>query len=236
MTIANPVYADSTEYHGTADGSNMQLATPLADDWAYDDFLLFVAGTGTSNGAWTVPAGFTALTPGNEQGNMNSRVFWRVVDGSEAASYTSQLGYTYRRAGVFARYRRALQAQLGSPIRDQSVAKTATGATGTTCPAPGSLAGTTSEDLVIRVFMCSATSASGTQTLSSSALSSAGWDVRQSIINEGSTDESCGIVLCDKLGATDSTVPTTNKSSNWIVYSLSLKGADWGTFIFPQGY
>lgn len=221
-----PLYVASNEYHSTADGNNMVLNTPAAAAGTdgVGDFLLFIAGTGTSNGVWTVPPGMTALTVGGEQVNMNSRVFYRICTGAEDSSYTSNLGYTYRRAGVFARYRRC---NADSPIRVQDVVFTGSGTSQTACPTPNPLAGTTADDLIIRVFLASETSASGTQSITPTPLSNAGWSVRQSITNEGSTDEACCIVVADKVGAasTDRPVPTTNKTSNWVVYSLALRAA-----------
>lgn len=218
----SPLYVASTEIHTTDDASSTTLSTPAAATGrtGVGDFLLFIAGTGTSNALYSIPSGFTALTAGNEQGNMCSRVFWRIATGTEASSYTTQQNYSYRRAGVFARYRRNLSA---SPIRTQGVVQTPTGGSQTACPTPTALSGVAADDLVIRIYLASETSSSGTQTLSTTGLS--GWNVRQSIINEVTTDEACGIILADKVGATDRPVPSTNKTSNWIVYSLALKAA-----------
>lgn len=218
----SPLYVASTEIHSTADASSTSLSTPAAaaGRTGIGDFLLFIAGTGTSNAAYSVPSGFTALTAGNEQGNMCSRVFWRIATGAEAGSYITQQNYTYRRVGVFARYRRSDPA---SPIRTQGVVQTPTGGSQTACPTPTALSGVATDDLVIRIYLASETSATSTQTLSTTGLS--GWNVRQSVINEVTTDEACGIVLADKVGATDRPVPTTNKTSNWVVYSLALKAA-----------
>lgn len=216
------------EIHNTTDSRLLAINTPtkLENTDGIGDFLLFVpvTGTSTTNAAWTL-ANFSALATGNEQGSFSCKPFYRVATGAEAASYQADMNYAsnYRRAGAFLRYRNT---DRSSPYRTPGISSVDGNDTGSqaTSPLPAALTGTAADDLVVRVYCASETTASSTMAWNTSALVAAGWNVRVAVTNEAAGgDDACAICIADKVGATDRPTAGITVDSSWVIYSFALK-------------
>lgn len=82
---------------------------------------------------------------------------------------------------------------------------------------PGSILST---DYVLRVYMSGDDAAATGKTLSTTAPAS--WTARGNSISNVSAKFNVGMIVCDRIGATDTATVTTNHISMWDIYTIAI--------------
>lgn len=190
------------------------------------DFMIMFIAQGNLSAGLTIstPSGWTLIdaTTGTNNASKNQylNTYWRNAN-TEPASYTVNTfasGATDGGIGAIVSY-----SGSSGTMRTHGTAKT-TGTVSTTSPAPATLSGVGSTDMVVIGYMTGSTSFSITAP-------GASWNSRVNVFENVNSDTTLCIV--DKINGTDTPTASDGQSVGWDVNSVAIAAISTSTGFLP---
>lgn len=230
-----------------------QQANVLCPSGTATDDLLVIFGLNDEPFGYLTPSGFAVLgNPSGVAADIGSAMFYKFATAADVAGTTSYAmknsGATGNQPGIAACVRitgvdrsyaptfsnttptnlNPVSARLGL-AHGGGAAGTTTTAANTACQAPANPTTVAATDYVLRVYMTGDDAAGTGKTLSTTAPS--GWTARGNFISNVSAKFNVGMIVCDRVGATDTATVTTNHISIFDIYTVSIPAATPGRFL-----